>query len=184
MYTERVGMTCIVGLIDNGVSYIGGERGASTDSTIISIAEPKVWKTGEYLFGYYGTFMGERLKYNFEPPEIGDNDVVTFMNSVFLRALHECYDDWWMQRHQDDELMIIVRNKIFIHNAEDMNITHYDVEYMAEGSGMGFALGSLHTSSLMTESWTPEDRVQAALEAAVTFSPSCLAPIDIISSEE
>ena len=60
-------MTCIVGLIDNGVAYIGGERGASTDATIMSIAEPKVWKHGEYLFGYYGTFMGERLKYNFYP---------------------------------------------------------------------------------------------------------------------
>lgn len=174
-------MTCIAAIVKDGKAYIAGERGASTDSSIFPISEPKVWKNGEYLFGYYGTFMGERLKFNFNPPKMTKNtDLVTFMNSVFLKALHECYQEWWVEKHEDTELMIVVRGKIFIHNAQDMSMTMYDTEFLAEGSGAEYAVGSLYSTKDLDLS--PEERLSLALKAATTFSPTCIEPIDIISN--
>ena len=174
-------MTCIAAIVKDGKAYIAGERGASTDSSIFPISEPKVWKNGEYLFGYYGTFMGERLKFNFHPPKMNKTtDLVTFMNSVFLKALHECYQEWWVEKHEDTELMIVVRGKIFIHNAQDMSMTMYDTEFLAEGSGAEYAVGSLYSTKNLDLS--PEERLSLALKAATTFSPTCIEPIDIISN--
>lgn len=176
-------MTCIAAIVQNGKSYIAGERGASTDSSIFQIAEPKVWKTGEYLFGYYGTFMGERLKFNFQPPKMTKNtDLVTFMNSTFLQALHQCYQDWWIEKHEDTELIVVVRGKIFVHNAQDMSMTMYDTDFLAEGSGAEYAVGSLYSTNKL--GMNPEERLQIAMQSAITFSPTCVGPIDIVTSED
>ena len=173
-------MTCIAALVHDGVGYIAGERGASTDYSIHPMAEPKIWKHGEYLLGYYGVMSGERLKFNFFPPDIDDNDLVTFMNSVFLQELHETYERCHIQKHEDFELLVVVRGKIFVHNSEDMTMTMYDVNYMAEGSGCQYATGVLYA----TEGLDPEERLRMALGAAVKFNPFCLEPIDILSSRE
>lgn len=175
-------MTCIAALVSDGIGYIAGERGASTDSSIFPITEPKVWKYGEYLFGYYGAFSLERLKYNFLPSPVEDNDLVTFMNSTFLDELHDAYESCHITRHEDAELIIVVQGKIFIHNAEDFSMTQYDVDYLAKGSGGDFALGSLWTT--VQADIAPDKCLELALKAATTFSTSCVGPIDIISSED
>ena len=77
-------MTCIAAVVGEDGSFIAGERGVSSDDCMMLIDTPKVWKSGEYLFGYYGGMEGLRFKENFIPPKIPAGvDIIKFMNTVF-----------------------------------------------------------------------------------------------------
>jgi ATP-dependent protease HslVU (ClpYQ) peptidase subunit len=174
-------VTCIVALVDSGHSYIGAERGASDVNTIFPLQYPKVWKSGPYLFGYFGSFAGERIKHNFEPPEPKIGEAIDeFMNTEFLDALHDLYEEIHIPKQEDLGLLIIIQGHIYMHNGEDMSMSHIGLPYFAEGSGMEYAMGSLYS----TETLYPRERVSKALEVAIKFSPTCIGPIDVISDVE
>ena len=177
-------MTVIAALVDKetGISYIGGDRGASTPSSIHQMSEPKVWKYEDYLFGYYGVMSGEKIKFNFMPPAVGNNDLVTFMNSTFLQELNEVYERCHIDKHEDLELVVVVQGQIFVHNAEDMSMTPYAMNYIGEGSGGTYSMGAFYATEDIDIS--PEDRIRLALEAAVKYNPFCLDPIDILSNKD
>jgi ATP-dependent protease HslVU (ClpYQ) peptidase subunit len=175
-------MTCITALVSDGIGYIAGERGATDGSTILAISEPKVWKHEEYLFGYYGSFAAEKIKYNFLPSPVEDNDLATFMNSTFLEELYDVYESCHINRHEDLEFLVVVQGQIFVHNSEDFSMTQYDTPFLAKGSGGEFAMGSLWTT--VQARIEPDKSLELALQVAITYSPSCLGPIDILSSED
>ena len=176
-------MTCIVALVENGVGYIGGERGASDSNTIFPLSRPKVWKEKDYLFGYFGSFAAERLKHNFDPPApMEGEDLDSFMNTEFLDSLHSLYEDIHIPKQEDLGLVVITQGHIFLHNGEDMSMSMIDMPYFAEGSGMEFALGSMY--STQGQDYVPEDRIRLALSAACMFSTSCVGPFDVISSKD
>lgn len=172
-------MTCIAAIVENGIGYMAGERAASNGSTIMPISTPKVWKVNGYLMGYYGSFSLEKLKYNFNPHPLDNNDVETFMNSQFIEDLHNAYDTLNINRSEDTELLIVAGGKIFVHNAEDMSMVMYDTNFMAQGSGGEYAMGALYASELPAR-----ERLDMAMYAATKFSPGCIGPIDIISTED
>ena len=71
-------MTCIVGIVDNGYVYIGGERGASDDNAIISSTRPKVGVRNGWIYGFAGTFGIGQLIECIDLPELDrDQDVYT-----------------------------------------------------------------------------------------------------------
>lgn len=183
-------MTCIVALVDRdtNTSYIGGERGASDDSMIWNMAFPKVWRDKGYLFGFAGVFAIEKLKHNFDPPppptHATDEQLDAFMNTTFIEDLSGVYEDMHIDKNENGGLIIVVSNRIFVHNSEDMSVTMISSDYLSDGSGAGYAMGSLYTSLAMLEPWTPEQRIRAALESAIKFSPSCAGSIDIISTKD
>ena len=51
-------MTCIVGIVDNLSTprkvYMAADSGASDDSIILPIMDPKIQRNGKYLIGYAG----------------------------------------------------------------------------------------------------------------------------------
>lgn len=173
-------MTCIVALIDEkGNSFLGAERGASDTNVIFPLRHAKVWKRGEYLFGYFGSFAGEKIKHGFIPPSpITGEFIDLFMNTTFLKDLNEFYDESHIPRQEELGLVIMFQGHIFIHNAQDMSMSEVDLKYFAEGSGMEFALGSLYSTE---GAFYSRERVSKALEAAIKFCTTCIGPIDIIS---
>lgn len=183
-------MTCVVALTDREtkISYIGGERGASDDSMIWHMSRPKVWRDKGYLFGFVGIFAIEKIKHNFDPPppptDATEEQLDAFMNTTFIDALHSIYEDCHILKHEDGGLIVVVNNRIFIHNSEDMSMTMIDNDYISDGSGSQYATGSLYTSQEFSDEIDPSYRVRMALEAAVLFSPSCAGTIDIISTED
>lgn len=179
-------MTCIVALTDkiNNVSYIGGERGASDEMLIWKMAHPKIWRDKGYLFGFAGVFAIEKLKHNFDPPpppsNANDEQMDSFMNTTFIDALSSVYEEMHIDKNENGGLIIVVNHRIFVHNSEDMSVTMVDSEYLSDGSGSGYALGSLYTS----RDWeNNETRINVAISAANNFSPSCGGKIDILSTE-
>jgi ATP-dependent protease HslVU (ClpYQ) peptidase subunit len=75
-------------------------------------------------------------------------------------------------------MIICTRGKIYEHSAVDMSLTQYEQDYIAMGSGGDLALGSLYSTQKQKDG---RKRAMMAVNAAITHSPSCKGPIDILS---
>jgi ATP-dependent protease HslVU (ClpYQ) peptidase subunit len=173
-------MTCIAVVRHENKIYMAGDRGASDDDTVLTLTTPKVWKLGPYLIGYAGTLDGERIRHNFNPyvPDIKNID--KFMQTKFIKQLRTFYTEWWIDTTKDADLglIICIKGQIYEHNAIDMSLSKYTLDYLAMGSGAAYAYGSLHASE---KSKDPRKRVVNAINAAIKFSPSCVGPVDVVS---
>jgi ATP-dependent protease HslVU (ClpYQ) peptidase subunit len=176
-------MTCIAALKANGRVYMAGERGASTDDTILHISKPKVKTVGPYIIGFAGSMDGQRLLYSFDPPKpYPDEDLDAFMNTKFLRYLRDFYDEWWVDTGKDAELSLLIgiKDKLYEHNASDMSLNEFSSPFISIGSGSSFAMG--HLSATAMAKGSPENRVEAAVKTAIKFSPTCSGSVDILST--
>jgi ATP-dependent protease HslVU (ClpYQ) peptidase subunit len=172
-------MTCIVVARQEDKMFMAGDRGASENNMILSLTSPKVWKHGEYLFGYCGSMDGDRMKHNFKPPT-PKGDLDKFMYTDFLIALRVFYENWWVDvsNESDFGLVIAIRGKIYEHNAVDMSLNQYMHDYIAMGSGAEYAYGYMHATENLKDT---RKRVTGAVGAAIKFSTSCQGPVDIVS---
>lgn len=176
-------MTCIVALKHDNLIYMAGDRAASNESIIGTLATPKIFKKGEYLIGYAGSMAGKRLAYHFDPPQPGPYvEIDEFMHTTFLNYLHNLYEEVWINDGEplDLDLVIGIRDKIYDHNATNMALNEYSREYLASGSGMEYAYGYLYSGANAND---PYQRVSGAVKAAIEFSPTCGGEIDIITSQ-
>jgi len=176
-------MTCIAALKANGKVYMAGDRGASTDDTMMHLSKPKVKVIGPYVIGYAGTMDGERLHYNFDPPKPHpDENIDEFMHTKFLRYLKEFYEDWWVDTSKDSELslLISIQDKLYEHSASDMSMSEFSSSFISIGSGSSFAMGYL--SGIVSTKMLPEKMVEGAVKTAIKFSPTCSGTIDILST--
>lgn len=175
-------MTCIAGLVQDGVVYLAGERGASEDDFILSLEKPKVWKDGEYLLGYYGTMYGELVQNYFEAPKYNGSNPDRHMKTTFRKELKDFYSEWDVEDDSKEFGMIIgFRGKLYEANIVDLSMTTFNCSFMASGSGGSYAMGSLYSTQNYKD---PKRRLKNAIECAIEFSTTCLGPIDIISSED
>ena len=174
-------MTCIAAIVQDGEVYMAGDRGASEPHIILPLQNPKVWRKGEYLFGYYGTMHGEIVQNYFIPPKLPTTNIDKFMRSTFRQALKDFYAEWSISSSdaEDFGMLIGVKGNVYEHNMQDLSMTSFDgVNYISAGSGDAYAIGSLYSTKHYKD---PKKRLRMALEAAVQFSPTCQAPIDVIS---
>jgi hypothetical protein len=88
-------MTCIVGLIDNGKVWMGGDSAGVSGLDVTVRKDPKVFKNGDFLIGYTSSFrMGQLLRFKFNPPkyyaEQHNNDEYQYMCTDFIEAIRIC----------------------------------------------------------------------------------------------
>ena len=175
-------MTCIIAIADKGHIYMGGERGHSDTHIISSSTSPKIFEVGSYLIGYAGnTGIGQAVIHNFEFPPLGKTTKIeSHMLRVFIPALRSFIkdNDIKLPDNEDDNAAFIVGIKGHVYEIDltDFQCVQYDE--VAIGSGSGYAYGSLHTTSHYDI--PPIDRIHIALDAAITYSPTCQGPIDIL----
>ena len=179
-------MTCIVAIAHEGNVYMGGDRGHSTSGWINSSTRPKISQHGEYLFGYSSNAgIGQWVQQGMEFPPIYIEDNYKHLITVFMPALRDFLKENDIkidgETHEAD-LYLGFRGKVYEINTDHMYCTEYTE--IAGGSGYQYAFGSLYTTSIDDDSYpvfTPELRIRLALGAAITYSPSCQGPIDILS---
>lgn len=170
-------MTCIVGIVDNKTVYMGGDRGASDDSTIISLSQSKVNVNGQWIYGYSGSLGNGQLLDFIEFPALKRGDdpyrIIKFEIVPQLKALFESHGS--IKDDDATDYLIGVKGRLFELSSEDWGVA--EVDEVAIGSGGAYAIGSLHTTN--NYSLSPIDRIHMALDAAITYSPTCQGPIDI-----
>ena len=172
-------MTVIVGITNGTNIYIGGDRGASDDVSIVSLCRPKVSINNNWIFGYSGSLGVGQLMEVIDIPSIKKSqDVYMVLRTEVVTHMRNAID---LYGNADPEysadFIIGTHGRLFELSTIDWSVA--EVKETAIGSGNSFALGSLYTSIGMRLS--PEDRIRLALNAAITYSPTCQGGIDIIN---
>lgn len=167
-------MTCIVGITDGDMVYIGGDRAASDGDSIVSIKNPKVYSSNDWVYGYAGTIgIGQLLSYIPLPNEV--DNIFTYIRFTIVEELKKAIDSFTNPPTEHDTSWLIGKNgRLFELSSQDWGVC--EIDQTAIGSGSQYAFGSLYTSI----DKDPVDRIGLALGAAITYSPMCQGPIDIV----
>lgn len=177
-------MTCVVGIAHEGTVYLSGERGASTDETIIASQDPKIARRGSFIIGYAGNYgLGQLMLHGLNMPALprGKKNLLPYMRTQFHAAFVSLMEKskYKMElAHEDTQsgFLIGVRGQLFEYEPIDGQMALFDET--AIGSGANMAFGCLYA----TRGMNPEDRVRLAVAAACEYSTSCREPIDVLIS--
>jgi hypothetical protein len=170
-------VTCIAAIAHEGKVYIGGERAAADEVSIVPLSVPKVNVKGDWIYGYAGTYGIGQLMDLIKLPPAGDNPYLT-LRTVVVDKLKDTISKYSRENDKESETVWLIGagGRLFeLHHSDYSTI---EVSTTAIGSGANLALGSLYTTS----DWkNQEKRLKTAIEAAITYSPTCQGPIDIFS---
>lgn len=176
-------MTCIVGLVDNGDVYIGGDSAGVAGLSLTIRADEKVFGNGSFLFGFTTSFrMGQLLRYKFSPPDqtIHQGDM-EYMVTSFIDSARRCFANNGFgdkEATQGGTFLVGFNGKLYTIEG-DFQVGIPTAGYDAVGCGADLALGAMYA----TEGMPPEDRINTALLAASTFSAGVAPPFTILRLE-
>jgi hypothetical protein len=167
-------VTCIVGLVEDNTIYMGGDRSASDDISIVSMKTPKVYIRDEWIYGYAGTIgIGQLINYIDLPSPEGDIEKLIRLD--ICQSLKSAIDSYARDVENDETGFLIgAKGRLFEFNVSDWGVL--EIDQTSIGSGSQIAFGSLYTSI----DNNPIDRIGLAIGSAITYSPSCQGPIDIL----
>jgi ATP-dependent protease HslVU (ClpYQ) peptidase subunit len=181
-------MTCIVGYVDNGSVFIGGDSAGSNGYGIRTYVHPKVFLNGEFIMGYTSSFrMGQLLEHSLDVPKyIPDlhDSIYKFMCTTFIDNVRQClidggYATVTSNEEQGGVFLIGFKGHLF-RIESDYQVAECSEAYDAVGSGQFYALGALYAS---TKEYI-EDRIKEALECAEYFTPGVRGPFNILELKE
>lgn len=179
-------MTAIVALKDEKSKciYLGADSLASNGMQSSRVSDPKIFKNGEFIIAYAGSFRsGQVLAYKFKPPAIpkDNNKLFSYMVNEFVEALRETLSKTGRIRKEMEqenasplEFLVAIRGRLFSVQ-DDFSVLEPMDGYAAAGSGESFCIGSLYS----TKGMPAEKRIKLALEAAAHHDPNVSEPFVI-----
>lgn len=176
-------MTCIVGLVEKGNIYMGGDSAGVGGLSISIRADEKVFVNGPFIMGFTTSFrMGQLLRYKFAAPQqTTEQDDMQYMVTSFIDAVRKCFAENGFGKLSDKDhnkggtFLVGYKGTLYsIH--DDFQVGKVALQYDAVGCGEDIALGSLYSS----KGKKPEDRVKLALEAASKFSAGVAPPFVLV----
>jgi len=167
-------MTCIVGITNGHNICIGADRSASDDITIVPMCRPKVHIKNNFIFAYAGSFgtgqLMEMINFNNDY-----DDPYFYIRLDIVKQLKSAIESFGSTNEENAaQFLIGARGRLFEFSTDDWSVI--EVKESAIGSGSAVALGSLYTTRYAMDIRT---RVDTALNAAITYSPTCSGPVDI-----
>jgi len=170
-------VTCIVGITNGKNVYIGGDRGASDEESIVSLTKPKVYVRGDWIFAYSGSLGTGQLMQCITMPEVEELDPFIVLRMDIVQELKSAIESFGTgDSDHTAEFLIGCKGRLFELSTADWSVA--EVNETALGSGGAFAMGSLHTT--YSYNIPIEERIELALDSAITYSPTCQGPMDIL----
>jgi hypothetical protein len=167
-------MTCIIGLVDKGDVYMGGDS-AGVDGLYLTIrADEKVFINGPFIMGFTTSFrMGQLLRYKFNPTaQTIQQDDMQYMVTTFIDAVRKCFtDNDFGETKKGGQFLVGYKGKLYTIDV-DFQVGIPAKLYDAVGCGSDLALGAMYA----TPELDPLKRITTALKAASTFSAGVAAP--------
>lgn len=183
-------MTCIVAHSDGETVWMGGDSAGVSWHQLTLRADEKVFRNGDYLFGFTSSFrMGQLLRYRFTPPKrhVGD-DLTTFMSTEFVDGIRQCLKTYGYATVSNNEetggtFLVGIEGQIF-KIEEDYQVGRPMFPFDACGCGEDMALGAMFAMATdERKPPTPEKMIERALTAAESFSGWVRRPFTILSTE-
>lgn len=176
-------MTCIVGLVDKGDVYIGGDSAGVAGLSLSIRADEKVFGNGPFIMGFTSSFrMGQLLRYKFSPPaQTVHQDDMEYMVTSFVDACRTCFSqNGFGDKDATRGGSFLVGYKGTLYTIEgDYQVGKLHAPFDSVGCGSDLALGALYA----TEGQQPEKRINLALQAASTFSAGVSPPFVVLRLE-
>lgn len=170
-------MTVIVGLVEDNTVYLSGDRGVSNGESILAMAQPKIFQKFSWVFGYCGNVGVGQVFASLDLPIVIDEDPYEVLRSIvipdFIAELSKI-----KEFEDDSDILIGSKGRLFEITTSDFGVI--ELSQAAIGTGYQYALGSLHS----TIGEPAAVRIGKAMKAAVTLSPLCMGPIDLIAHSE
>lgn len=183
-------MTCIVGLVRNGKTYIGADslgvdpRSLSCDDR----KDPKVFRNGEFLIGFTTSYrMGQILAHSFSPPIMKkDQDLYTYMVTDFVDAVRKALKDGGFASALNGEetggtFLVGYKDRLFSIES-DYQVGESRSPFTACGCADALALGAVAVASELPD-MTAEWVVKTAIQVASRFSAGVGGEIVILNTE-
>lgn len=179
-------MTCIVGLIDKGNVYIGGDSAGVAGLSISIRSDEKVFFNGPFIMGFTTSFrMGQLLRYKFDPPKQTINQTdMQYMVTTFIDAARVCFKENGFgdkEASTGGTFLVGYHGKLY-RIADDFQVGIPAEPFDAVGSGANLALGAMFANA--STKLTPEKRIIQALDAASTFNAGVAPPYYIVRSKD
>lgn len=180
-------MTCIVGLVHDGITYIGGDSLGSNGYSKTVRKDEKVFKLKDSkngVLGYTSSFrMGQLLMYagglidSRDEPNINHEYLVTkFVPNVISLFEHGGFSQNNSGEKKGGVFLLGYKDRLYKIES-DYQVGESTFNYDACGSGEDYALGSLHSTH--DTGLSPTERIHKALQAASEFSVGVQAPFYI-----
>jgi ATP-dependent protease HslVU (ClpYQ) peptidase subunit len=176
-------MTCIVGLIDNGEVFVGGDSAAVTELDVSVRLDKKVFIKDSMIFGFTSSFrMGQLLQYSLiVPKQKKGQDDMEYLTCDFVDAVRNLYKKKGFMKISGEKesggtFILGYKEQLFVVDS-DFQVGIPAEGFAAVGCGANYSLGSLHTTAALN--LPPQNRVELALEAAAAFSGGVLPPFNI-----
>ena len=189
-------MTCIVGIVENGKIFIGGDSAGVAGHSLQIRADEKVFKKDGTLFGFTTSFrMGQIIRYCLKIPEQpnSQNDY-QYLCSYFIDELIKCFSDKGFLQKKDEVKSggaFLLGYKGNLYQVEnDFQVGKVTDSFSACGCGQDIALGALYelknqdVKGKKSMAPSPKEKLIRALKAAEHFSAGVRGPFNIVSSEE
>lgn len=172
-------MTCIVGLVEDGNVYIGGDSAGVAGLSISIRSDEKVFGNGPFIMGFTSSFrMGQLLRYKLAPPQqtVHQSDMEYLVND-FITAAQTCFvESGFGDKRTGGCFLLGYKEKLYRVDS-DFQVGMPAANYEAVGCGADLALGAMYAS----KGKKPEERILLALEAAAKFSGGVAAPFVLVS---
>jgi ATP-dependent protease HslVU (ClpYQ) peptidase subunit len=180
-------MTCVVGLIEKGVIYMGADSLASDviGTHVVNRADEKVFINGRCIIGFCGSYrVGQLLRHAFTVPEQPQrHDDMAFMVVEFVDALRALQKEKGSMKKEDEvethpaDILVGYRGNLYVVE-DDFNVGRPLNNFYAVGAGGQIAFGSLYATQGLVKD--PRKRVLMALEAATTYNAACRGPYTVL----
>ncbi len=182
-------MTCVVALEDNGSIWMGADSASYREDEVLIRQDEKVFKNGEFLIGFSGSFrIGQLLRWSLRPPKFLNNKAhMEYLVCDFVECLRNLLDTKGVLFKEetgdahDSEIVLGFKGNIYVIEA-DFNVSSLRQKFAVSGSGFAYALGAMnvlyHDISL-----TPKQKIERALAVAGEYSPSVKSPFVVLNQD-
>lgn len=176
-------MTAIAGFVHEGKVWIGGDSAGVSGRDLTVRKDAKVFKNGEFLFGFTSSFrMGQLLRFAFTPPtQTEKQEPYAYMCTDFVNAVRSCLKTGGYAK-KDNEVesggtfLVGYRGRLFIVDS-DYQVGESLDGYEAAGCGYAIVKGALFATKTME----PRQRMEIALNAAERHSAGVRGPFVVES---
>lgn len=177
-------MTCIVGWIEGGCVYIGGDSLGTASGHKQIRKDPKVIRVGEMVIGYTSSFrFGQLMRYMLKLPTHPEGmDTFQYMATCFVGAMlrSEGYAKRVSEQESSDgNCLVGYRGRLF-QFYDDYQIEETIERFAACGHGRALALGALGATEFY--SMHPAERLEGVLSVVGRFDVFVGGPSLILST--
>lgn len=183
-------MTCIVGMIEKGYVWLGGDSCAADEGSAYEVrSAPKVFAKGSMLIGACGSIRILQVVQHtmHQPAHPKGWSTMKYLVNAWVPALRKSLMDGGVIPKDEDAvlpdsgLLLGYRGELFTVE-DDGHIGQTDLPYASVGSGTHLALASLCQQEILNDQRPAKQRLINALEIAEAHVMNVRGPFTIIST--